>query len=262
MPPLAGKLEHHAAAAGTGRAPGAGWTPRTSGRRRPRTGRCRPGTSPCPAAGPPWPAPGPGPVPGRPGHAPTRSRSAGSRRATSSMWSNFASSCFSPPLRVVEVLLAAGRVDPGGLDVPVRVRRDPHVLPGRRDDQLPQPGQRRPDPAPARRSGRGRASPVPRRRRPYPGSTRVTTPQPHRRPAPPSPPRPRRPAPRRRRRAAIVGWLPTPSRLRPIRLAGPEHPVPRPVRRRPPARRRHRPEEHAPTGCRTRWPGGRPRCPR
>ena len=39
------------------------------------------------------------------------------------------------PLVVVAVLAATLGVHPGGLDVPVRVRADPHVLPGRRDGQ-------------------------------------------------------------------------------------------------------------------------------
>jgi hypothetical protein len=37
------------------------------------------------------------------------------------------------PVRVVEVLLATGRVDAGGLDVAAVPRADPDVLPGRRD---------------------------------------------------------------------------------------------------------------------------------
>ena len=57
----------------------------------------------------------------------------------------------------------------GRLDVPVRVRRDPHVPPGRRDDQLPQPGQLVRVAHRLARPGRRRASPCPRRRRPYPG---------------------------------------------------------------------------------------------
>ena len=40
-----------------------------------------------------------------------------------------------PPLVVVAVLAPAGGVEPGGLDVAVRPRADPHVLPGRRDRQ-------------------------------------------------------------------------------------------------------------------------------
>jgi hypothetical protein len=36
---------------------------------------------------------------------------------------------------VVEVLLAPGGVDAGGLQMAVRVRADPHVLPGRGDSQ-------------------------------------------------------------------------------------------------------------------------------
>ena len=42
-----------------------------------------------------------------------------------------------PPLVVVAVLAPALRVEPGRLDVPVRVRADPHVLPRRRDGQGP-----------------------------------------------------------------------------------------------------------------------------
>jgi hypothetical protein len=42
-----------------------------------------------------------------------------------------------PPGRVVEVLLASGRVCPHGLEVAVRDRTDPHVLPRGRDHQPP-----------------------------------------------------------------------------------------------------------------------------
>src|SRR5690606_34271417 len=38
-----------------------------------------------------------------------------------------------PPRLVVEVLAPARGVDPGGLDVAVRERADPHLGPGRRD---------------------------------------------------------------------------------------------------------------------------------
>ena len=41
-----------------------------------------------------------------------------------------------PPLLVVEVLPPAGRIGSDRLDVPERVRTDPDVLPGRRDDEL------------------------------------------------------------------------------------------------------------------------------
>jgi hypothetical protein len=44
-----------------------------------------------------------------------------------------------PPLVVVQVLAAAGLVGADGLDVAVRVRADPDVLPGRRDHQRPDP---------------------------------------------------------------------------------------------------------------------------
>jgi hypothetical protein len=40
------------------------------------------------------------------------------------------------PLNVVEVLPPAGRVDADRLDVPEGVGADPHVFPGRRNDQL------------------------------------------------------------------------------------------------------------------------------
>src|SRR5439155_13175151 len=40
-----------------------------------------------------------------------------------------------PPARVIEVLPAPGGVEPDRLDVPVRPRADPHLLPGRRDHQ-------------------------------------------------------------------------------------------------------------------------------
>jgi len=40
-----------------------------------------------------------------------------------------------PPVGVVEVLAAAGIVDAGGLDMPVRGGADPDVPPGRRDGQ-------------------------------------------------------------------------------------------------------------------------------
>ena len=48
-----------------------------------------------------------------------------------------------PPLPglVVAVLLAAGGVDPGRLDMAEGVRADPHLLPGRRDRQLADPRQ-------------------------------------------------------------------------------------------------------------------------
>src|SRR5437588_8821613 len=45
------------------------------------------------------------------------------------------------PARVIQVLPAPGRVDAGGLEVAERVRAHPHVLPGRRDGQLADPGQ-------------------------------------------------------------------------------------------------------------------------
>ncbi len=41
-----------------------------------------------------------------------------------------------PPARVVEVLPAPGGVEPDGLDVPVRPRADPHLLPGGGDYQV------------------------------------------------------------------------------------------------------------------------------
>jgi NUDIX domain-containing protein len=41
-----------------------------------------------------------------------------------------------PPLRVVEVLPSAGRVSADRLDVAHRMRTDPDLLPGRRDDEL------------------------------------------------------------------------------------------------------------------------------
>jgi hypothetical protein len=44
-----------------------------------------------------------------------------------------------PPGRVLQILLPPGRVDAGGLDVPAVVRRDPDVLPRRRDDQALDP---------------------------------------------------------------------------------------------------------------------------
>src|SRR5207248_7732627 len=40
-----------------------------------------------------------------------------------------------PPSRVITVLLAAARVTAGGLEMASRARRDPHLLPGRRDGQ-------------------------------------------------------------------------------------------------------------------------------
>ncbi len=46
-------------------------------------------------------------------------------------------------LRVVQVLAASGGVGAHGLQVPVGTGADPHVAPGRRDDQLPDPGQLR-----------------------------------------------------------------------------------------------------------------------
>ena len=159
-----------------------------------------------------------------------------------------------PPLRVVDVLLAPGRVDPDRLDVPVRMRRDPDVLPGRRDDQLPQPGQD--IRIPHRSPGRVDEEPTPPAPTPpVPRSTRVTTPQPHRRPAPPSAPRPRRPAPRRGAEPpSSGGFLPRPSWANPPRrprapgaVAGPVAAPSAPVA---PARRGR------PTGCRTpvaRW---------
>ena len=60
-----------------------------------------------------------------------RARSRASRRTSRSR--------AGAPLRVVEVLLAAGGVDPRGLQVAARVRADPHVLPGRRDAELGDP---------------------------------------------------------------------------------------------------------------------------
>src|SRR5690242_2716881 len=44
------------------------------------------------------------------------------------------------PKIVVAVLAAARRVGPGRLDVSGRIWADPHVLPGRRDHQGPDPG--------------------------------------------------------------------------------------------------------------------------
>ena len=41
-----------------------------------------------------------------------------------------------PPARMVEILPAPGRIEPDGLDVPVRPRADPHVLPGGRDHEI------------------------------------------------------------------------------------------------------------------------------
>jgi hypothetical protein len=45
----------------------------------------------------------------------------------------------SAPTSVVEVLLAAGRIDSGGLEMPMGVRTDPHIPPGWRDHQLRDP---------------------------------------------------------------------------------------------------------------------------
>ena len=44
-----------------------------------------------------------------------------------------------PPERVVEVLAPPGGIGPDRLDVPVRVRADPHVSPGGRNDELADP---------------------------------------------------------------------------------------------------------------------------
>src|SRR5260370_3447793 len=48
------------------------------------------------------------------------------------------------PQIVVPVLAAAGRIGANGLDVAPRVSADPYVLPGRRDHQGLDPGQRPP----------------------------------------------------------------------------------------------------------------------
>src|SRR6266516_1954593 len=48
------------------------------------------------------------------------------------------------PHVVVAVLAPARRVRPGRLDVSRRIWADPHVLPGRRDHQGPDPGDRAP----------------------------------------------------------------------------------------------------------------------
>src|SRR5439155_9118681 len=44
-----------------------------------------------------------------------------------------------PPGIVVAVLLAPGGVDPGGLEMPVRVWADPHLVPGRGDREVADP---------------------------------------------------------------------------------------------------------------------------
>ena len=58
---------------------------------------------------------------------------------TSPSSSNFSRSRLLAPGRVVEVLLAPGVVDARRLDVAVRVRADPDLLPGRRDRRAPDP---------------------------------------------------------------------------------------------------------------------------
>ena len=77
----------------------------------------------------------------RRGRASTRRRSRGSAFANSTMSSNFSRVAAGAPGVVVAVLLAPGRVRPRRLDVPVRVRADPDVLPRRRDRELGDPGQ-------------------------------------------------------------------------------------------------------------------------
>ena len=47
------------------------------------------------------------------------------------------------PFLVVQVLAAAGRIGPDGLDVPVGIGTDPHVLPSGRDDEVIDALQRR-----------------------------------------------------------------------------------------------------------------------
>ena len=87
-----------------------------------------------------------------------------------------------PPLLVVEVLPAPGGVGADGLDVPVRIRADPDVLPCRWDDQRRDPLARlgihgvavRVDVRPAR------ASAAPAQPRPL----QVATAQPHVNPPP------------------------------------------------------------------------------
>ena len=59
------------------------------------------------------------------------------------------------PARVIAVLLAAALVAPGRLDVPVRVGTDPHLGPGRRDDQRADAFQASRYRAPARRPAAG-----------------------------------------------------------------------------------------------------------
>ena len=76
----------------------------------------------------------------RPGSARSlsmRSRTRGSREPNSSMRSNFEAVAERPPVRVVEVLLAAAGVAAGGLQVSPRVRADPDRGPGRRNAERP-----------------------------------------------------------------------------------------------------------------------------
>ena len=86
------------------------------------------------------------------------------------------------PRGVVETVFAAGRVG-AGLDVAARVRRDPHVLPGRGNRQTPHALDRAGagDPG-AVRAEVGETAPGPAPGQPRPGQ--IATPQPHHRPLP------------------------------------------------------------------------------
>ena len=115
-------------------------------------------------------------MPSRPRSVITSSRARVSALPNSSIRSNFSRVAPGPPVRVVEVLPPPGVVGADRLQVPVGVRRDPHVGPRRRDHQGAHPlrvlvGQpvavpvevdeapARPPPGPARLVGRRPAKP-------------------------------------------------------------------------------------------------------
>ena len=150
------------------------WPGRRSGSPR-RTARCRPGRSPGRAGAR---RSAEHPAPGQPGgrRAPraTRSRAAGSAAAKSRIRSCFCEVAHDAPLVVVAVLPPSPRVDAGRLDVAVGDRADPDLLPGRRQDERLDPGERR---LVGRRGcppRRRRSKPLPRRRRVSPGPELLT----------------------------------------------------------------------------------------
>ena len=119
-----------------------GWWPGRRCRSPRRTARCRRGRTPCRAAGRRRTAPGGGTRRCRPGRG-RRPRARRQRRGEVEHPLVLVQVAHHAPLVVVAVLPAAPRVHAGRLDVAVRDRADPDVLPGGRQDEGVGPGDGR-----------------------------------------------------------------------------------------------------------------------